>query len=225
VVLNEAIKQKTEERFPWLKGRVLVCPSALDLNDAGIVSKGDARKKLNLPAEAILGIYTGSFTSWKGLGTVLKTAVDVPGIQFYFVGGNREELPKVTIPKNVTLVAKRPFPEMPLWRSAADFLIAAGTNTDWYSKSYTSPMKLLEYMSSKRPIVVARTPAMAYVIREEEAMFYDPDDASSLAGAIRWTLAHGDEAGARALRAYTHAKDYSWDTRAKNILSFAGALF
>jgi len=220
VVLNDAIKEKTEKRFPWLKGKVLVCPSALDLKDADLVSKETARTTLRLPPSAVLGIYTGSFITRKGLQTVLEAATSLPHISFYFVGGEKLTLGDVSIPSNVTIIEKRPHHEMPYWRSAADFLIASGTNTDWYSKSYTSPMKLLEYMSSKRPIVVARTDAMAFIIREDEAIFYEPDNASSLVHAIEWITAHKDEAGARALRTYVHAEDYSWDARAQKILAF-----
>ncbi|HEY4517441.1 MAG TPA: glycosyltransferase [Candidatus Paceibacterota bacterium] len=220
VVLNDAIKQKTEKRFPWLRGKVLVCPSALDLNDADIVSKDAARRELKLPSSAAIGIYTGSFISRKGLQTVLEAAAKLPDINFYLVGGEQRELGGAVITKNVTLVGKRPYQEMPYWRSTADFLIASGTNTDWYSKSYTSPMKLLEYMSSKRPILVARTDAMAFVIGEDEAVFYEPDDANSLQRAITWVLEHREEALSRALRAYERAKDYSWDSRATKILAF-----
>ena len=81
-------------------------------------------------------------------------------------------------------------------------------------------MKLLEYMSSKCPILVAHTDAMAFVIGEDEAVFYEPDDANSLQRAITWVLEHREEALSRALRAYERAKDYSWDSRATKILAF-----
>jgi len=197
-----------------------VCPSALDLKDANLATKDGARRTLGLPSSALLGIYTGSFIAWKGLHTVLESATRFPHISFYLVGGERSTLGKEIVSSNVMLVEKRPYHEMPYWRAAADFLIASGTNTDWYSKSYTSPMKLLEYMSSKRPIVVARTDAMAFVISEKEAVCYEPDNADSLEEAIVWVLQHREEAQVRALRAYERAKDYSWDSRAKKILSF-----
>ena len=223
VVLNEAIKQKTETRFPWLNGKVLVRPSALDLKEGDFVSKEEAREKLGLPADKILGVYTGSFIFRKGLDTVLEAAKKLPDILFYLVGGEQSELGEKELPANVVIICKRPYHEMPYWRAASDFLIAAGTNKDWYSKSYTSPMKLLEYMSSKRPIVVARTEAMAFIIGPEEGYFYEPDEPSSLVAAIQLVRKDGTMAREREVAAYERAKGYTWDARAQKILNFISA--
>lgn len=217
--LNADTEKEVIETFPRMKGRTVVIPSSLDLSDGDIVSKKDARTKLNIPQGAKVAVYTGLFRGWKGLDVVLLGAAQLPDIYFYLVGGEREELDDITIPPNVTLVSKQPYREMPYWRSAADFLLGASTNKDWYSKAYTSPMKLLEYMSFRRPIIVARTRAQELILNDDEAVFYESDDVDSFVSAVKWAQEHPKEARERAERAYIRAKGYSWDARAEKILN------
>jgi len=213
VVLNDAIKKDLSETFPSIEDKILVCPSALDLSNADI-SKEEARERLAIPKENNVAVYTGSLDFKKGVDTILDTAKLLPSTLFYLVGGTRSD----NIPSNVITVYRRPYSEMKYWRAATDVLLATGTKKDEYSYKYTSPMKLLEYMSAKRPIVVARVPANEFVIREDEAFFYEPDNPESLKSAIQRALYQNTDEYVK--RTYAHAKEYSWDARTNKIFTF-----
>jgi glycosyltransferase involved in cell wall biosynthesis len=54
-----------------------------------------------------------------------------------------------------------------MWQKAADALVLPNTAKEDISKYYTSPMKLFEYMASRRPIVATNIPSITEIINEE----------------------------------------------------------
>lgn len=216
IAINNAIKNDLIEKFPYLNDKIIVCPNGVDLDEDKSVDKNMARKKLSLPMDKKIVVYTGSFQDWKGIETIIESAKKLEDTLFYFVGGSKKE----DLPENVRFVGWRDFKEMPLWRAAADILIATGTKKNEYSYLHTSPMKLFEYMASKRPIVASRTPAIGQIVSNREIFFHEPDNAQDLADKIRFVFENKKEADKRAESAYIKAGEYSWNTRAKKIINF-----
>ena len=166
-------------------------------------------------------VYTGSFQDWKGLGTVIDAALELPSVHFYLVGGTKEELGegKNAIPPNVHIVALQPFSEIGLWQRGADILLLTGTKESEYSFRYTSPMKLFEYMAARRPIVAAQTPAIESIVTEKEVWFFKPDDADDLVRVIGEVI-HGMQNEIKVAAAFARAQELSWNKRAERIISF-----
>jgi len=224
IAINNNVRNSLGETFPALRGKVLVFPNGVDLRDSYNGNKSEARKKLQLPETVKIVLYSGSFQDWKGLDTVLLAAKKLTKLKFYLVGGRKDDLRKAgyndVIPNNVVLVGRRKFVEMPLWRAAADVLLLTGTKRNEYSYYYTSPMKLFEYMASKRPIVATRTPAIEQVVSDNEVFFCAPDDPDELARTIASVLKNTDIAKERADRAYGAVQRYSWGKRAQQVTEF-----
>jgi glycosyltransferase involved in cell wall biosynthesis len=85
--------------------------------------------------------------------------------------------------------------------------------------SFTSPLKLFEYMSHGRAIIASDLPVLREVIDERCAVFAPPDDPSAWAGAVE-RLA--DDPGARATIG-RRARDlletrYTWQARASHVV-------
>ena len=81
-------------------------------------------------------------------------------------------------------------------------------------------MKLFGYMASGVPIVASDLPSLREIVDESLVYFFTPDDPQNLAKVITSLFAHYPDACAKALKTFSIAKEYSWDTRAQNIISF-----
>jgi glycosyltransferase involved in cell wall biosynthesis len=81
-------------------------------------------------------------------------------------------------------------------------------------------MKLFEYMASQKPIVTSKTPAIEQIVSENEAIFYEPDNANDLADAILYALENLEESRKKSQNAYEKVKEYSWEKRAKSVINF-----
>lgn len=228
-VINELIKKEIIRVYGVPDNKILVHPNGIDLRQfGGSIGREAAREKLGLPKVAKIAMYLGKFYPWKGLEVLPSAAEEEKEVLFYLVGGTREEFIKITgksiLPPNLIFVGGRPYKEMPFWLAAADVFLALGTRNNEYSYAHTSPMKLFEYMASKRPIVASRTPANRQIVSEDEAIFYEPDNFSDLAKKIQYVLEHSDKLYSKIENAYRKVQSFSWDKRAESILKFLKTL-
>ena len=225
IAINDNVKEALIKTFPTLTGKVIVCPNGVDVERYGQDSFDDPvvldALRLTKGIKTPSVVYTGSFQDWKGLGTVIDAALELPSVHFYLVGGTKEELGegKNAIPPNVHIVALQPFSEIGLWQRGADILLLTGTKESEYSFRYTSPMKLFEYMAARRPIVAAQTPAIESIVTEKEVWFFKPDDADDLVRVIGEVI-HGMQNEIKVAAAFARAQELSWNKRAERIISF-----
>lgn len=108
---------------------------------------------------------------------------------------------------------------VPLYLSAFDVCALPLLWTPHFAY-YASPLKLFEYMASRRPILATDLPSNAEVVVDgESALLVPPGDVDAMAAAIRRLK---DDANLRqrlADNAYTIVMaQYTWDARAKEIL-------
>jgi len=225
ITINELIKKEIIDKFNIQEGRVAVHPNSIDFNNfLNVPDKMEARKKLGLPLDKKIILYVGKFYDWKGLEILISLAKKMKDHSVYLVGDDAERLMKISgekeLPKNILCQGHRDYKEMPLWQSAADVLVLLGTRSNDYSWYYTSPMKLFEYMASRRPIVASRTPAIEQVVADNGVFFYEPDNADDLARQINNALQNKEETNRKTEEAYRRVKNFSWEKRASKILEF-----
>src|SRR3989338_269422 len=86
-----------EEQFGVPPKKVIYWPNGTDVKKFEISdSREEARKKLNLPQDKKIALYTGQLFDWKGVDTFLLTAADLKNIDFYVVGGSTEDIKQLT---------------------------------------------------------------------------------------------------------------------------------
>lgn len=214
IAINEAIKASLMKTFKMSADKIIVCPNGVDLKDSLGLTKEASCQKLELPLNKTIAVYTGSFLHWKGIETIIEAGKKLKDVEFYLVGGSKQEL------GNVHLVGHRDFKEMPLWRTAADVLIVTGTKKDKYSFYHTSPMKLFEYLAAGKPIVASETPAIKQVVTDKEVFFHEPDNPEDLKNVLEFILKNPAVVSDKIKQAYQKAEFYSWDNRAKKVLNF-----
>jgi len=227
VLITEALRRRcVEYGFPMEK--ITVLPDGVDLE----IFKPDfdkikARARLGLPREGHLIMYTGRLCEWKGIYTLIKSARYLPdNIRVMLVGGFEGERALVQefidvrdLGKKVSLAGYKEHHEIPYFMSAADVVVLPNTAGSEISKYYTSPLKLFEYMAAGRPIVASDLPSIREVLDDETAILVTPDDPQKLAMGIVSALNGGTRIQEMVQMSSVKVKQYSWDSRARTIMS------
>jgi glycosyltransferase involved in cell wall biosynthesis len=228
IATNPITKRELEERFKFTPARFTVEPNGVEVAAFHPGDKKEAREHLGLPIDARIILYTGRLLDWKGLDILADTAaLTASDVRWYIVGGTKEEYLRTTgrmqVPASMHFVGGRPHSEIPLWLAASDALVVLGTRHDTQSYYWTSPMKLFEYLLAARPIVASGTPAIRSIVDETAVLFYEPDDAKSMAARIKEALMGGTRIEAMTEAALRRGQAYAWSARAERIRRFLGA--
>lgn len=206
--------------------RILVARDGVDLQKFGEeTGKEEAREKLSLPIDKNIVCYTGHLFPWKGVYTLADSAKLLQQWLFVVVGGMdgdiqrfQEYLKAEGIP-NVEVVGYVQPSIVPDYLFAADVLVLPNSAKVKIASHYTSPLKLFEYMASRRPIVASDLPSLKEVLKDgKNAVLVEADSPKALAEGIKTVLDDSDLARRISKRAYKEVGQYSWDERAKRIL-------
>jgi alpha-1,6-mannosyltransferase len=136
----------------------------------------DLRRLLGLPEDARLLVFAGRFSDEKNLD-VLRGAMALLGRPYHLllVGGGRSAHPS----ENITVLPyRRDSIELAQWLASADALVHAGT-------AETFGLVIVEAMACGRPVVGVRAGAVPELIDQRVGELAEPDNAASMAAAIR----------------------------------------
>lgn len=222
VVLNRHIERELRKR--GISEDVLVAPDAVNLSVFASISKEEAKGRLKLP-EMPTALYWGNFKEWKGVDTLASAAALMPEVFIVMIGATKEsDLERIRTKtaglKNVLVEGFKKQSEMPLYLAAADVLVLPNTAKDENSLLYTSPLKLFEYMAAGKPIVASDLPSLREVLNENNAVFFFPDNAASLANSVKRILEDRELAQKIANKARQDVEQHTWEKRAQKIIRF-----
>jgi len=225
VVLTSLIKKRLVE-YGIDEKKILVAPDAVDLNIFDInISKEDARKKINFPKDKNIILYTGSFYfDWKGIDILLQAEKFLDdNYLIVLAGGGKKEIEKIKKiynTKKILLIERRPNKEIPIYLKSADILILPNKKGSKISEEYTSPLKLFEYMSSKRPVIASSLPSIREILNKNNSFLIEPNNPQILAEAI--IKVSKDDIFSKKIsnKAYEDVKKFTWQKRAENIINF-----
>ena len=174
-----------------------------------------ARARLNLPGDAVLALYVGSFAVYQGLDLLFRSlpaalAAD-PRLQVAIVGGSpaeiaarRRELAAGGGAERVHFPGHIPPDDLPHLLAAADILLSpriAGRNT---------PLKLLDYLKAGRAVVACDNPANRLILDESNARLVAPEPAAFAGGIAALAADAGlrERLGAAGRRLYLDTYNY-----------------
>ena len=217
IVLTERLADMMQTRFQT-SGRILVAPDGVEV-----------RAALPIEPDAAHGpvTYLGNFHHWKGVEFLIRAVVLDERLRVRLVGGEpapREQLTRLATELKVLDRVQFVGPVAPpqRWRYLAQASACVLPLTrSAFGTSFTSPLKLFEYMAAARPIVASDLPAIREVLRDgENALLVPPEDPQALAAALR--RLREDQALARrlAIQAASDVRSYTWDARGQRIVEF-----
>ncbi len=208
---------------------IFVAPDGIDAKRLSQeLDRSAARQKLQVSLDKNMICYTGHLFKWKGVYTLTESTRYLPdNYVIYIVGGmdaDIDTLRQFVLEqelKNVMIMGHIPYTMVPFYLSAADVLALPNSAQAKISREYTSPLKLFEYMGARRPIVASDLPSLREVLRHKEnAYLVRPDEPEMLADGIQRVIHDRELAQQMTDTAYTEVQEYTWDTRARKILTF-----
>lgn len=192
--------------------------------------QAEARRQLGWPADAFIVGYVGRLQTLaldKGVAGLIDALRHVEGASLALVGGPddiaeqlRNRWLRFGLPAEQFFYAGQVAPtEVPLYLSAFDVCAMPHPRNTQFAR-HTSPLKLFEYMASRRPIVASDLPGFAEVVRDgTSALLVSPGDTPALTEAITRLR---DNPGLRQFLADTAYKRvmsrYTWAERARMIV-------
>ena len=210
--------------------RIFVAPDGVDLGRFMIVDCVDCKKKLFEDGfiDKKLICYTGHLFKWKGVYTLAEAMRYLSDdCRLVVVGGMDEDLAEYKRfieskgLKNIRCVGHVSPNKVVEYLKASDIVVLPNGMEDDISKYYTSPLKLFEYMASKRPIVASDLPSIREILKDgENAILVEPDNPKALAEGIKRVLDDSNLAKKISEQAYKDVQNYTWDKRVERILGF-----
>lgn len=210
--------------------KISVEPDGVDLDEfSRLPSRYMARTAFDLQNQFVVG-YAGALTTMgisKGAEDLIAALkiLHAEDVSWYgLIAGGPEEariaLMKQVQSQPINLTGQLTRDGVKRIYAAADVLVyLAPKSNDPLLMRDTSPLKVFEYMASRKPIVSADIPPVHDVLDERTVVFYEPGNPTSLADALR--SVRRDEQGARMriARAFETVEHYTWRKRTQRILS------
>jgi glycosyltransferase involved in cell wall biosynthesis len=167
--------------------------------------------------------YAGHLYPWKGVDLVVEAVAALQDTRGLIVGGHEKEpdlarvkarAEELHCAARVTFTGLLPPAAVAARLRQADVLTLPNPASA-ISSTFTSPLKLFEYMASGRPIVASDLPALREVLRDgENALLVEPGNPKALtAGILR--IKNDAALGRRlAAQAMVDARQFTWARRA-----------
>ncbi|OGY47723.1 MAG: hypothetical protein A2840_01020 [Candidatus Buchananbacteria bacterium RIFCSPHIGHO2_01_FULL_47_11b] len=233
IVLTNGLKQQLISLGVDSK-KIMVAPDGVDLDIFDLdISMPAARAELRINSKTTVLGYTGSFKTKgmdKGLADIIAALPMVqkqfPKVRFIAVGGSTSDVTeyqalaeKHEVANIVELRGPVDQKKLAVFQKACDVLLMPFPKTEHYSV-YMSPLKMFEYLASKRPIVATKLPTITEVLSDQSAILVEPNNPTQLAEGIISALSDSARVGTMVARAFQLAQNYTWSKRAHTIKNF-----
>ncbi len=212
------------------KVHLQVSPNGVDLERyANLPGPSVARELLGLPPILTVG-YTGHLYPGRGMMLIVELARQFPQVNFLWVGGQSADVElwrgrlKAEKIENITLTGFVQNSQLPLYQAAADILfmpyekvVTGSSGGD--SATYASPMKMFEYMASKRLIISSDLPVIREVLNPSNAILCPAEDIYSWSQALSFVISSEENRFSIAQQAWLDVQQYTWLERARKALA------
>jgi len=183
------------------------------------------REKLLQNQRSHLVVYAGALQQFKGIDILIDVAKEMPHVQFVCAGGkpteveHYQQLTQAKQVDNITFLGFVLQNELASLLQAADIL--AHPHCSGKAATFTSPLKLFDYLASGTPIVATEIPSlMEFKNTVAIAAWCEPDNPIKFAAALQQVL----ETHPKKIDGYSETiefvKQFSWENRAAKILSY-----
>ena len=209
---------------------ILVSPSGVDMDEYSNIPDDIEIKGLE-DNDFIYG-YIGTLKTM-GMEKAVKIGLETlkllpPNFKFLIVGGGGDDL---LYYKNIALelgvndraifLGEVSHSQIYSYSKKCDVLVAPFPENEHYNY-FMSPLKIFEYMASKRPIIATDLPSIREVlVNGENSILVPPSDSKALADAIISLKEDSSYAEKISNQAFSDViKKYTWQIRVKNIITF-----
>ena len=193
-------------------------------------TKTQARKITNLQAGKKIVLYSGNIYKGRGIDLLIDAACDLKDVLFLVLGGEQkdidyyENIVKTKKVENFKFLGFVDHKEVINYLYSSDVLVmpyggGMTIKSGTVASDFTSPIKLFEYMASKRVIVASKINSVLEILEDgRNAVLVEIDDLDSLKKGLRLALNNSSNSLKLADQAYKDVKKYTWKQRASKML-------
>lgn len=169
--------------------------------------------------------YVGSLFKGRGIDIIIDLANNLNDIEFHIIGGKDKDIEywkSNTNSKNLFFHGFVEPKKTYMYRNMCDILLAPYQSDSEGNRSskYMSPIKLYEYMSSKKAIICSNFKVVYEALNDECAVLVDSNDINQWENAILDLVDNPEKREKLSLNAYEKfLKFHTWESRAKKIIS------
>jgi glycosyltransferase involved in cell wall biosynthesis len=173
--------------------------------------------------------YIGHLFEGRGIEIIVTLAKQFDMADFHFIGGTETDITRwrvKNLPANVYFHGHVPPGEVARYRAMCDVLVAPyqkrvmvfGGRDE--TAQFMSPLKIFEYMASRKAIICSDIPVLKEVLNERNALLVDPEDVTAWKNSLTMLL-NRNIREKFANQAYADfCQQYSWQKRAERILAW-----
>ena len=229
VVISHALKNSYKNRYPDLQNKIFVAPDGAEIvrGDGPKISVRERSSKLNVG-------YVGHLYEGKGIEVIEGIAGHMPEVAFHIIGGDTESIKywKKRIKfDNVFFYGFVSRSNLLSYYESLDVCLLPnqdrvfGSGSGRIKKpvnigSFTSPLKLFEYMAYGKAIVASDLPVLREVLHEGIALLVDPKDFDGWKEAIRSLASEARRESLGMAAKQELETKYTWVRRMKRILEY-----
>lgn len=232
VVINDCLRKLYD---PDSRRDILVAHDCIRqetfLADKEVPSTMEILTKYGLPQDCRFATYVGRFQAMgndKGIRIIIKAMkyVTEKKVIFLFVGGPLDLVSSFRLlmrqqgieDDRAIFLDGKPVAEFRNIYHISSLLLMPYPFTPHHAY-YLSPLKMFEYMTSKRPIIATCLPSIMEILRDgSNCVLCQPDDPQDLARKIGWVL--DNDCSHLVDQAWRDVHHYTWDLRTGKILDW-----
>jgi glycosyltransferase involved in cell wall biosynthesis len=228
-MITEKMKRDLQAKTGNVDKKVCVWSSGVDPELFNPYKVGNCRNELGFNGRYVL-MYHGILSPNRGLQQAVE-AVDIvrkscPEIMFFLLGKGpvqaelEEKIRNLNLQQYVSIHPPVPFEEVPKYINSAQAGILPFPDLEWWNTS--SPIKLNEYLSMEKPVIVTDIEAHRAVLDDRDYGFFLPDNKPE-------TIARGIQSAMRNSAQLSDSvkmgrkmiiEKYTWESQAKKIKSY-----
>ena len=206
--------------------RIAVIPNGVD---TALFAPQDGA---NLSDERPTLLYLGTLAAWQGVELLLSAlplVLQERAIRLRVVGRGRKDrrkalqkrVRKSELAELVALDGALPHDTIPQVVNQAAVCVAPLMFNDRNVTQGCCPIKVLEYMACRRPVVAANLPVVRELVRDGvDALLFEPDDVDDLTRCLLRLLEDSELAERLAANGYERARrEFTWDIAREGLLA------
>ena len=222
IAITRALKKMCGDEGLFPQEKIIVAPDGADVpEDLSPLPEWPGRKG------ALQAGYVGHLYPGRGIDIIIQLAEVMEDVDFHVIGGTQQDIKywkSRTRAPNVIFHGHVPPGDVHRYRNSCDVLLApyqdeiAVADGGGDTSGVMSPLKIFEYMASKRPIVASDLPAVREVLDSANAILVRHDSVQEWKAAIL-KLGDKQDRDRLARRAYEDfTASYTWRRRAEKVL-------
>ena len=218
------ISKNLPKKFNIKKNKYLILDDAVDLDDFDLKSF-----KKNIKNTCA---YCGSFAKGKGIENILKISKLTKNIKYHLYGdfiNSNLDINEIKKYKNVIYKGFVKYKDVPKVLSKYEVLLLPYSKKVYVrSKNievgkYMSPMKLFDYLASKKIIVASNLKVYNHILSKKNSVLIESDSPIKWAQKLELIFNNKKRYLHLKQKAFETVKKYSWKIRVKKIIEFSNA--